>query len=213
MLAQCRQVRLYKCHHRPVPAHGVAFVQIPVSLACRVVAQAVAVKSLLTQVEWHALVPAHHLPLGRLQPAGPHKAVVVDRWVGSFRKVIAMGHNNEFRNQQIGRVGRKFVSFSIRCSVLDHRRTCRELSHLSDTLERPVYFTIKPARRRVPVRHGGCASLITRSRMYQCNPFSVTMSTSRPSKSWRYMSKPPISNKLRPSSRSMRKSMSLPEPA
>ena len=42
--------------------------------------------------------------------------------------MAAVGHNNEFGNKRIGRAGRKFVLFSIRCSAARIKQTFRELS-------------------------------------------------------------------------------------
>ena len=44
------------------------------------------------------------------------------------RKVVAVGHDNEFGIKRMASVGRKFVPFPIRCSIVGARQTFRELS-------------------------------------------------------------------------------------
>ena len=42
-------------------------------------------------------------------------------------KVVAVGHDNEFGIKRMASVGRKFVPFPIRCSIVGARQTFREL--------------------------------------------------------------------------------------
>ncbi len=43
------------------------------------------------------------------------------------RKVVAVGHDNEFGIKRMASVGRKFVPFPIRCSIVGAGQTFREL--------------------------------------------------------------------------------------
>ena len=78
--------------------------------------------------------------------------------------MVAVGHDNEFGIKRMASVGRKFVPFPIRCSIVGARQTFRELSDcpllaLSSQVNEKLAFHFRKACRVLAMqcRGQGCS--------------------------------------------------------